>query len=67
MNQLTLTNGLVLPVESILEIDIFESYGKGFRAKIWRTDGYENTFTEWTLADQAEANRLKIKTTMKTT
>ena len=63
---LILTNGQALPVCSIVEIDVYESYGNGFRAKIWRTEGYENLFTEWSIDDMKNAKDLKIKITMKT-
>lgn len=63
---LVLTNGKAFPVSSIVEIDIYESHGNGFRAKIWRTNGHEALFTEWSIDDMKNANALKIKTTMKT-
>ena len=63
---LILTNGQALPVSSIVEIDVYESYGNGFRAKIWRTEGCENLFTEWSIDDMKNAKYLKIKITMKT-
>lgn len=66
MTILILENGLTFPVDTVSEIDVYESFGNGFRARIWRTDGYENLFTEWTTKDQQHAIKLGIKTTMKT-
>jgi hypothetical protein len=63
---LNLTNGKIFPISSIVEIDVYESHGNGFRAKIWRTDGYEHLFTEWSIDDMKKAKELGIKTTMKT-
>jgi hypothetical protein len=66
MAELILQNGKIFQVEIITEIDIYESLGNGFKAKIWTIEGYECPFTDWTVEDLKEAKRLKIKTTIKT-
>jgi hypothetical protein len=67
MAEFILQNGKIFQAETIIEIDICESFGNGFNAKIWRTEGFESHYTSWTIEDLKEANRLKIKTTVRTT